>query len=95
VTADVVTWVLDGLLLVGCAFVVGMARVLRRERLALRELRLRLSALQASIGEPVAFRRADGHITVEWPSEDTRHCLVARELLDQIVDELNAARGVS
>lgn len=79
---------LDAVTLVGAVYTVRVARRLRDER-------IRLSELRARIGEPVAYRRADGHVTVEWPSDDVQHCLVARELLDQIVDELNAARGVS
>lgn len=77
------------------AVTLGGAVVLLRLAARLRDERLRLSELRASIGEPVAYRRHDGHITIEWPSDEATLCLVQRELLDEVVAELNAARGVS
>ena len=43
---------------------------------------------------PVVYRDADGHLTPTWP-EGATSCIVAREVLDSIVEELNEARGVT
>lgn len=55
-----------------------------------KRLRAELAAVKA---DPVARRAEDGTVTVDWP-EGARSCLIARELLDEMVAGANRLRNL-
>lgn len=52
-------------------------------------LRTELHSIKA---DPVTYRASDGTVTVDWP-EGARSCLIARELLDEMVSDGNRTHG--
>lgn len=49
--------------------------------------------LRAQMAGPIATRHADGRVTVEWPSDDARQCLIAREVLGEMLAERDQLRA--
>lgn len=56
-------------------------------------LDLARTVLDALLRDPVATRHADGNVTLAWPDEHTVAAVVHRQLLEELVDDLNRMRA--
>lgn len=54
---------------------------------------IRVFVWNGQVAEPICSRRADGLLTIDWPEDAPDVALVNRELLLEMVREINKARG--
>lgn len=71
----------------------ALAEILRLQGIIATQ-RAEIDRLRLLTDAPIVYKNSDNSLLVEWPSDDSKSCLMSRDLFENIVAELNATRSL-